>query len=264
MASSPLKNARRETPAGVLLLLSSASWREERSGEGTSDVDGAMETGAAAGILAGHERRRSGSAARLLRPARFAAAGSRVRRVPRGALRTVLRRRDRPARHSARRLFPHAVPGLLRRARLAAGDRLAVRRQPLAAGVSRLRPERTDARPFVAVARPRPPAARSARAGLRLHDLDRREEEASEREGGGRRFDDARGRRGDEDHRPQGHRRRLEEVPQAADAGTGPDPGRGRAVERRAAAVRPQPQRQESLERGVEVADRRRRPHRSR
>lgn len=65
------------------------------------------------------------------------------------------------------------------------------------------------------------PADGSSRTGVRQDADPRRRQGAASRQDGGGRLDDARSQRGDEEHRPPRHRRRLRRILDAADARTG-------------------------------------------
>ncbi len=131
-----------------------------------------------------------------------------------------------PARHSAGRLLPDAVGGLLRGPRLAAGHRLAVCRQPQLARIPRHPARRRDARPFQPDAGPRPTAAFGSSASILLRAASGRRQGPVERQDGGRRRHDAGGQRGDEEHRPARHGRGLAGVRPASDARSRPDRSR--------------------------------------
>src|SRR3954451_6277252 len=135
-------------------------------------VAGLDGSGSAAGSSVGNVGGVVGDAAlarpRVLRPAAGGAYSRRVRRLRRGALRRLLRRAPGPAVTAAGPLLPHAAGRLLRRHRQRARPGVALRRQPVAAGVPAARRPGPGPGPLLAQPPPRPPAARGPRPGLRL------------------------------------------------------------------------------------------------
>src|SRR4051794_9303624 len=135
-------------------------------------VAGLDGSGSAAGSSVGNVGGVVGDAAlarpRVLRSAVGGAYSRRVRRLRRGALRRLLRRAPGPAVTAAGPLLPHAAGRLLRRHRQRARPGVALRRQPVAAGVPPPERARAGAGSLLAVAYPRPLAARGARRGVHL------------------------------------------------------------------------------------------------
>src|SRR6478609_3867007 len=103
-------------------------WRWVSDGSGSTAGSSVGDVGGVVGdaTLAG---------SRLLRPAAGRAYSGRVRQLRRGALHGALRRAPRPSLAAAGPLLPHAAGRLLRRYRQRARPGMALRRQPVPAGV---------------------------------------------------------------------------------------------------------------------------------
>src|SRR5678816_2226579 len=150
----------------------------------------------------------------ILREAERSSRSGTVRSLGRESLPGALCEASRPAVDPARRLLPNALGGLLRRPRLPARDRLALPRQPLVVHLSRARPDGGITGAFQLDENSQTIADRGPRGGVRLRAEACRGEGPSEGQDHRGGLHDARGERGDEVDRAEGHWRGLQGLPQ--------------------------------------------------